>query len=221
MIEPPFHCDYGWNIEVGENFFANYNLTILDVGKVKIGVNAQIAPNVSIYTAGHPIHPASRNSGYEYGIPVTIGDNVWIGGNTVILPGVTVGDIRRFLAAIEDSPMRNAYALCLFAGLREGECLGLSWKQVDFQQGKITISQQLRQNKTNGCTYYISDSTKNGKARTIKPPAIAFEYLQAEKAVQKNNMQQVGPPWENHDDLVLTNALGAHKKPATSKENRS
>lgn len=92
MIEPPFRCDYGWNIEVGENFFANYNLTVLDVGKVVIGDNAQIAPNVSIYTAGHPIHPDSRNSGYEYGIPITIGNNVWIGGNTVILPGVTIGD---------------------------------------------------------------------------------------------------------------------------------
>ena len=91
-IEPPFHCDYGWNIEVGENFFANYGLTILDVGKVTIGDNAQIAPNVSIYTAGHPVHPASRNSGYEYGIPITIGNNVWLGGNTVILPGVTIGD---------------------------------------------------------------------------------------------------------------------------------
>lgn len=91
-IEPPFHCDYGWNIEVGENFFANYNLTVLDVGKVIIGDNAQIAPNVSIYTAGHPIHPDSRNSGYEYGIPITIGDNVWIGGNAVILPGVTIGN---------------------------------------------------------------------------------------------------------------------------------
>ena len=91
-IEAPFHCDCGWNIEVGENFFANYNLTLLDVGKITIGKNAQIAPNVSIYTAGHPIHPDSRNTGYEYGIPVTIGDNVWIGGNAVILPGVTVGN---------------------------------------------------------------------------------------------------------------------------------
>lgn len=91
FIEAPFHCDYGWNIEVGENFFANYNLTILDVGKVTIGANAQIAPNVSIYTAGHPLHPDSRNSGYEYGIPVTIGDNVWIGGSTVIMPGVNIG----------------------------------------------------------------------------------------------------------------------------------
>ena len=91
-IEAPFHCDYGYNIEVGENFFANYNFTVLDVGKVKIGDNAQIAPNVSIYTAGHPVHPDSRNSGYEYGIAITIGDNVWIGGNTCILPGVTIGN---------------------------------------------------------------------------------------------------------------------------------
>ena len=91
-IEAPFHCDYGYNIEVGENFFANYNLTVLDVGLVRIGNNAQIAPNVSIYTAGHPVHPDSRNSGYEYGIAVTIGNNVWIGGNAVIMPGVTIGD---------------------------------------------------------------------------------------------------------------------------------
>ena len=92
LVEIPFHCDYGYNIEAGNNFFANYNLTILDVGKVKIGENVQIAPNVSIYTAGHPVHPDSRNSGYEYGIPVTIGDNVWIGGNTVINPGITIGN---------------------------------------------------------------------------------------------------------------------------------
>lgn len=91
-IEAPFHCDYGYNIEVGENFFANYNFTVLDVGKVRIGANAQIAPNVSIYTAGHPVHPDSRNSGYEYGISITIGDNVWIGGNVCIMPGVTIGN---------------------------------------------------------------------------------------------------------------------------------
>ncbi|MCM1541240.1 MAG: sugar O-acetyltransferase [Blautia sp.] len=91
-LEPPFYCDYGWNIEVGENFCANFGLTILDVGKVTMGDNVLIAPNVSIYTAGHPIHPDSRNSGYEYGIPVTIGNNVWIGGSAVILPGITIGD---------------------------------------------------------------------------------------------------------------------------------
>ena len=65
---------------------------MLDIGKVRIGANAQIAPNVAIYTAGHPIHPEARNSGYEYGIDVTIGDNVWIGGNACIMPGVHIGD---------------------------------------------------------------------------------------------------------------------------------
>ena len=91
FINPPFYCDYGSHIEVGKNFFANYNCTIIDVAKVKIGDNCQMAPNVAIYTAGHPLHPVSRNSLYEYGISVTIGDNVWIGGNTVILPGVHIG----------------------------------------------------------------------------------------------------------------------------------
>ncbi|NYC93346.1 acetyltransferase-like isoleucine patch superfamily enzyme [Clostridium acetobutylicum] len=73
-------------------FFANYNCIILDVGKVTIGDNVQFAPNVSLYTAGHPIHPASRNSGYEYGISITIGNNVWLGGNVVVNPGVHIGD---------------------------------------------------------------------------------------------------------------------------------
>ena len=91
MINPPFYCDYGTHIETGKNFFANYNCTILDVAKVKIGDNCQMAPNVAIYTAGHPIHPVTRNSMYEYGKEVTIGDNVWIGGNTVICPGVRIG----------------------------------------------------------------------------------------------------------------------------------
>lgn len=91
FINPPFYCDYGKHIEVGRNFFANYNCTLLDVAKIKIGDNCQMAPNVAIYTAGHPIHPVSRNSAYEYGIEVTIGDNVWIGGSTVIVPGVHIG----------------------------------------------------------------------------------------------------------------------------------
>lgn len=92
FVNPPFYCDYGSNIEIGSNFFANYNCTVLDVAKVKIGNNCLFAPNVSIYTAGHPIHPALRNTGYEYGEAVTIGNNVWIGGNSVICPGVTIGD---------------------------------------------------------------------------------------------------------------------------------
>ena len=91
FINPPFYCDYGTHIHVGKNFFANYNCTIIDVAPVTIGDYCQMAPNVAIYTAGHPVYPETRNSAYEYGIEVTIGDNVWIGGNTVILPGVHIG----------------------------------------------------------------------------------------------------------------------------------
>ncbi|MBR0222203.1 MAG: sugar O-acetyltransferase, partial [Synergistaceae bacterium] len=91
-VNPPFYCDYDKNIYVGKNFFANYNCVILDVGKVIIGDNCQLAPNVSIYTAGHPVRPAARNTFYEYGIEVKIGDNVWIGGGSTICPGVTIGD---------------------------------------------------------------------------------------------------------------------------------
>lgn len=92
MISPPFFCDYGTNIRIGDGSFTNYNLTILDVCQVTIGRNVFIAPNVAIYTAGHPLHPVARTSCIEYGRPINIGDNVWIGGNVVICPGVTIGD---------------------------------------------------------------------------------------------------------------------------------
>lgn len=91
FINPPFYCDYGSHIEVGKNFFANYNCTVIDVAKVIIGDNCQMAPNVAIYTAGHPIYPDTRNSAYEYGKEIVIGDNVWLGGNTVVCPGVRIG----------------------------------------------------------------------------------------------------------------------------------
>ena len=117
-------------------------------------------------------------------------------------------EIPMFLSAIDGSPMRNAYALCLFAGLREGECLGLSWKQVDFQRGRITISQQLQKEKTAGGKYYIAPSTKSGKPRTIEPPPIAFDYLRAEKKRQAENRLKAGPAWSNPDDLVFTDELG-------------
>ena len=91
FVNPPFFCDYGSHIEVGKNFFANYNCSLIDVAKIKIGDNCMLAPNVAIYTAGHPVHPVSRNSAYEYGKEVTIGDNVWLGGNTVVCPGVHIG----------------------------------------------------------------------------------------------------------------------------------
>ena len=92
FLNPPFFCDYGSNIFVGKNCFINFNCTILDNGKVTLGDNCMLAPNVSIYTAGHALYPDSRNLGYEYGIDITIGNNVWIGGNTVILPGINIGD---------------------------------------------------------------------------------------------------------------------------------
>jgi maltose O-acetyltransferase len=91
-IEPPFRCDYGYNIEIGNNFYANYNLIILDCSKVRIGNNVFIAPNVSIYTAGHPIHSHLRNQELEFALPIEIGDSVWIGGNVVINPGITIGN---------------------------------------------------------------------------------------------------------------------------------
>lgn len=91
MINKPFHCDYGSNISIGDNFFANYGCVILDVNKVSIGNNVFIAPCVCLYTAGHPIDKDIRNENLEYGWPITIGDDVWIGGSVVINPGVTIG----------------------------------------------------------------------------------------------------------------------------------
>lgn len=91
-INPPFYCDYGKHIFIGDGFNANYGCVILDVGRVDIGNNVFFAPNVSVYTAGHPVHPAARGTMYEYGISVKIGNDVWVGGNSVILPGVTIGD---------------------------------------------------------------------------------------------------------------------------------
>lgn len=88
----PFYCDYGYNIEVGDNFFANTNFVVLDGAKVTIGNNVFIAPNVGIYTAGHPLDVEQRNEGLEYAFPITIGDNVWIGGHVCIMPGVTIGN---------------------------------------------------------------------------------------------------------------------------------
>lgn len=87
-----FYCDYGKNIEVGENFYCNYGVCILDVCRVKIGDNCLIAPQVGIYTACHPVDRRTRVGGLEYGKPITIGNDCWIGGHAVINPGVTLGD---------------------------------------------------------------------------------------------------------------------------------
>jgi maltose O-acetyltransferase len=91
-IELPFRCDYGYNIQVGENFYANYNCTILDCAPVTIGDNVLLAPNVSLFTAGHALHPVPRAQEWEFARPITIGNNVWLGGNVVVTPGVSIGD---------------------------------------------------------------------------------------------------------------------------------
>lgn len=91
-VTAPFYCDYGYNIEIGENFYSNHNLVILDGAKVEIGDNVFIAPNCCITTAGHPINIDERNRGLEYAYPIKIGNNVWIGAGVNILPGVTIGD---------------------------------------------------------------------------------------------------------------------------------
>lgn len=91
-VNPPFRCDYGCNIHIGNRFFANFNLTILDEAEVRIGNDVFIGPGVSIFTACHPIEPEARNTGVEWAEPVTIGNSVWIGGGAIILPGVTVGN---------------------------------------------------------------------------------------------------------------------------------
>jgi len=92
LIEQPFRCDYGSNLRVGENFYANYNLVVLDAHRVVIGDNVFIGPNVGLHTAGHPLDVAQRNAGLEYARPITIGHNVWIGAGVNVLPGVTIGD---------------------------------------------------------------------------------------------------------------------------------
>lgn len=90
-IQAPFWCDYGYNIELGKNFYANHNLVILDGAKVKFGENVFIAPDCGFHTAGHPLDFARRNKGLEYAWPITVGDNVWIGAGVQVCPGVTIG----------------------------------------------------------------------------------------------------------------------------------
>jgi maltose O-acetyltransferase len=92
IINQPFRCDYGRQITVGKRFFANFNLTVLDEARVTIGDDCFIGPNVSIYTACHSTDPIVRNTRQEWARPVTIGNNVWIGGSVTILPGVTIGN---------------------------------------------------------------------------------------------------------------------------------
>lgn len=92
VVRPPFHCDYGYNIRLGRGVFLNFNCVVLDVCEVEIGEGTQVGPGVQILTADHPRDPAERAAGVEFGRPIVIGRNVWIGGGALILPGVTIGD---------------------------------------------------------------------------------------------------------------------------------
>lgn len=92
QITPPFHCDYGYNITLGEGAYFNFNCVVLDGAPVRIGARTLCAPGVQIYTASHPLSPEERATGIEQCLPVTIGDDVWIGGSAIICPGVTIGD---------------------------------------------------------------------------------------------------------------------------------
>ncbi|WP_028402005.1 sugar O-acetyltransferase [Ectobacillus panaciterrae] len=92
FIEPNFRCEFGYNIEVGDNFFANFDCIILDCGKIKIGNNVWLGPRVQIYSVNHVMEPQARKEGYEIAAPVNIADNVWVGGNTVINMGVSIGE---------------------------------------------------------------------------------------------------------------------------------
>ena len=92
IIVVPFWCDYGYNIRVGKNFFANHNTVMLDCAQISFGDNVFIAPNCGFYTAGHPIDAKRRNQGLEYAYPITVGNNVWIGAGVHVMPGVTIGD---------------------------------------------------------------------------------------------------------------------------------
>ena len=91
-IEPNFYCDYGFNIYLGKNFYSNHNLVILDANKVEFGDNVFIGPNCGFYTSGHPLDYETRNKGLEYAKPIKVGNNVWIGGNVCVMPGVTIGE---------------------------------------------------------------------------------------------------------------------------------
>lgn len=114
-ILPGFHCDYGKNIHVGEDFFANYNVTILDIAPVRIGDSCMIGPNTLTTTVGHPLSAKGRREKKAYGKPVTIGDDVWIGGNSTILPGVSIGN--NVVVAAGAVVTKDVPAGCVVAGV--------------------------------------------------------------------------------------------------------
>ena len=109
-VVPPFRCDYGYNVGVGDGFFANYGCVFLDVAPVAFGENCLLGPGVHVYTAAHPIDPEERAAELEFGDPVAVGDDVWIGGRAVITPGVEIGDgavVAAGAVVVDDVPART------------------------------------------------------------------------------------------------------------------
>ena len=109
-VLPPFHCDYGYNVGVGDDFFANFGCVFLDAGPIAFGENCMLGPGVHVYTPTHPLDPEERATGLEFGDPVTVGDDVWIGGRAVITPGVEIGDCAVVAAGavvVDDVPSRT------------------------------------------------------------------------------------------------------------------
>ena len=92
VVKPPFRCDYGRHIAIGDRTFVNYGCVLLDVAAIRIGSACQLATNVQLLTATHPVDPEPRRLGWEYAEPITLGDNVWLGGGAIVCPGVTIGD---------------------------------------------------------------------------------------------------------------------------------
>ena len=113
-IEAPFHCDYGYNIHCGEKVYMNFGCVFLDVGEIRIGNRVLFAPNVQLYTAGHPLDVTQRRADLEFGQPITIGDDCWIGGGAIILPGVTLGD--RVVVGAGSVVTKNVQSDTLVAG---------------------------------------------------------------------------------------------------------
>lgn len=187
------------------------NIQVADIQKLSNSMNALGLSAKTIKNTIAVLHAAFSAAIGQKIIATNPCENVKIHPNKAkeISP-LSDAEIPLFLSAIQDDEYRNAFALCLFAGLREGECLGLSWKQVDFENKRITVSQQLQKEKAKGGQYYIADSTKSGKPRTIEPPEIAFEYLRAEKRKQLENKLHAGQFWENKDDLVFTTETGRY-----------
>ena len=155
LIEPPFWCDYGYNITVGENFYANHGLTILDCAEVTFGKNVFIGPGCGFFTAGHPLDAETRNKGLEYAKPIDVGDDVWFGGNVTVCPGVTIGE--GCVVAAGSVVTRDMPAHSLVAGNPAKVKRSLNSSEGAAESGKRDISQDAFDNGKFGCGFRMPE----------------------------------------------------------------